>query len=700
MSEVTTDNLTLTAAERWAMTTDLPAREFHFEALLEAGKGRAFDVVIITAGKSHNSVENAPLYYSEDLLTRSASLFEGAMVNAQRFGEQFDHIWDDDVEKSDFAGNTVGVLEGVHFADGALRARLLLHEGADFMAGLLKLSTERETPLVGLSIDAKGSVEFTAIEGVGDVANVTELAPGPSVDIVSRPAAGGEIVRLAASIRKEFLMPEEQKKETPPAEVIPAKEGVIDLDAERARLLKESEEAMVKQRESFAADMKEMQEKSACGLLLERKLASCGLSENATVEIRESFDGSVFQEDTLDEKIERFRAIEAIADTSGTVSLPAKMELGTEPRDRMNVALDHLFLRNSFAETRIPAEEALKEAGLDPIWSLHKFCQETCGFDLRDMTGTAPKRMKLTESLTTSSWTDIFADRMNRALLKSFASNDWTEWRNIVSIQSLSDFRVQHSIRMGGFANLPDVSEGANYLALTSPGDEEHEWTPKTTGGTEALTRRMVLADDVGAIGRIPTSLAYAASRTLYEFVFDLITIAGQPTMDYDSTALYDAGRTDGNLGTTALSAAEVLVVWKAMAKYTDLTSGKRIGVTPRFVCVPVDLWKTATDLFVTPTAEKAPGFATDESFVKGIGIRPVLVRHWTNTGDHFYIADPAVVPGFLLGFVGGRQEPELFVQDNQNFGSVFDRDSITYKIRHEYGGSPVDHRAFYAENV
>jgi hypothetical protein len=47
------------------------------------------------------------------------------------------------------------------------------------------------------------------------------------------------------------------------------------------------------------------------------------------------------------------------------------------------------------------------------------------------------------------------------------------------------------------------------------------------------------------------------------------------------------------------------------------------------------------------------------------------------------------------IGFFGGREEPELFVQDAPNVGSLFSNDVITYKIRHIYGGGVLDFRGF-----
>ena len=110
--------------------------------------------------------------------------------------------------------------------------RLVLHEGAGFMRGLLEQSITRTPPLVGLSIDAMGDYEFSVHEGE-EVAAVTVLSGPASLDIVSRPAAGGEIVRLAASIHKEKHMEPPVEPVIKPAPTPPP----VDEDAMEIRIL-------------------------------------------------------------------------------------------------------------------------------------------------------------------------------------------------------------------------------------------------------------------------------------------------------------------------------------------------------------------------------------------------------------------------------------------------------------------------------
>jgi hypothetical protein len=58
------------------------------------------------------------------------------------------------------------------------------------------------------------------------------------------------------------------------------------------------------------------------------------------------------------------------------------------------------------------------------------------------------------------------------------------------------------------------------------------------------------------------------------------------------------------------------------------------------------------------------------------------------------------MTPTLEVGFYQGRQDPELFTQADPSVGSVFNADKITYKIRHVYSGTVLDHRGLYRGNA
>jgi len=248
-------------------------------------------------------------------------------------------------------------------------------------------------------------------------------------------------------------------------------------------------------------------------------------------------------------------------------------------------------------------------------------------------------------------------------------------WKKVAVTGSVSDFRTQERIRIGGYGNLPGVAQGAGYQPLATPGDEKATYAVTKRGGTEDVTLEAIKNDDVQALRRIPLELALAAKNTLYEFVFDFYRT--NPVI-YDTKALYHVDH--GNLFTAALSATEFAAHRLAMLKQTRAGSGKRLATAPVAILVPFELQETAYDLFVRNQN-------LDKTFVQSINPEVIPVSYWTDGNDWVTVGDQNILPALQIDFLDGREDPELFVQDMPNVGSMFSNDKTTYKIRHIYGG-------------
>jgi hypothetical protein len=454
--------------------------------------------------------------------------------------------------------------------------------------------------------------------------------------------------------------------------------------------LAESEAKHKAEIERLQSAAQEAEKKVACTRLLEAKLQTANLPSKSVGLVRDALTGRVFEEKDVDAAIARVREALAEVDPTGRVVAP-DVKVGKERRDRYDLAVEHFFLQGTRFEG--PAEKRLRESGVEPFTFFSEMFEEITGSKVQHFQfGSRLQRERLQESLLTSSWDVIFGDNMNKALITIASDPQDQDWRKVVKVVPLSNFLTQHRIRYGGYGNLPVVPEGADYTALTSPADEEQTYTPKKYGGTEDLTWEMMLNDEVGAIRDIPNRLAVSWRRTLKEFVFDMLTFSGMPTMGYDSVALFNAA-SHSNYTTAALANSALLAARLSMAQQSELTSAKRIRVIPRFLLVPTDLEVTAYQL-VRPFGEGPPGSSTDDSFIKNrMGLELIVVDYWTDATDWVLMAEPSVYPVLEIGFIGGRQTPEMFTQDNASFGSMFDADKIVYKIRGAWGGTAVDHR-------
>jgi hypothetical protein len=281
------------------------------------------------------------------------------------------------------------------------------------------------------------------------------------------------------------------------------------------------------------------------------------------------------------------------------------------------------------------------------------------------------------ESIASTTFGDALGDSITRRMQAVYTGlTNLDSWKKVATWGPVNDFRTQERVRIGGYGNLPAVAQGDPYAALTSPGDDKATYAVTKRGGTEDVTLEAIKNDDVQALRRIPVELALAAKNTLYEFVFDFFR--SNPTI-HDAKALYHADH--ANLFTVALSAAEFAAHRLAMLKQTRTGSGKRLATGPASILVPFELQELAFNLFVRNQN-------LDKTFVQTINPDVIPVDYWTDATDWCTVASPTVLPVLEIGFLDGREDPELFVQDTPNQGSMFSNDKLTYKIRHIYGGA------------
>lgn len=651
--------------------------------------GQAWEVTIIQAGTSLNGV-----YYSDAVLRESAPLFDGARIFVK---SDIEHIKGSANAKD--VRQLVGWVEAPRFVEGAAAdtgrtvATIRLPGLPEETRNLLVEATKAgRNDLVGLSIDATGAASMRLVEGkkVRAAKSITRV---DSVDLIVEPGAGGRLVRLVeaapapispseVSMREKLL---QQLKEKAPA-------AYAKIDVNTAT----DDEVITAYREAFvqthttttapssplatsnaggdgAADVLEqvrmiearMQARSIIGASTLPDAAKDKLLTDFTTRAR-------FTEADVKAAIEGERTYLARFVESGRVNLSGlSVDIQVEDRSQKMAEMLDAFFDPAHKDHR--AVGSFKEAYIEftgdrQVTGQYANCDKA---RLRESAGA-----NFREALDSTSWADALGNSITRRMQVVYAGEtDLQNWRKVASVGRLSDFRTQERVRIGGYGNLPAVAEGGAYAALGSPSDDKATYAASKRGGLETVTREMILNDDVNAIRRIPVELALAAGNTLYEFVFDFYRT--NPVI-WDTVALYHG--THANLFTAALDAAQFATHRLAMVKQTRAGSAKRMGLTPATVLVSFENQETAYNLFVRNQN-------LDKTFVQTINPEVIVVPYWTDANDWCTVADKNKFPVLEIGFLNGQEDPELFVQDMPNVGSMFSNDKLTYKIRHEYGG-------------
>ena len=340
-------------------------------------------------------------------------------------------------------------------------------------------------------------------------------------------------------------------------------------------------------------------------------------------------------------------------------------------------------------ETQFEKVAQMLEAFFDPGNKDHKHAGsfKECYIQItgdKNVTGNIKNcdQARMREALDSTTFPDALGDSIARRMIALYNAPDmYSLWRRIVTIGRAGDFRTQERIRIGGYGDLPAVAEKANYPELASPTDEKATFAVSKRGGTESVTLEMIKNDDVSVIRQIPNKLSRAAKRTLAKFVFDFIK---DGPVIYDGVAFFHA--THNNLFTAALADASFAAHRLAMKNQTEMDSGDPLGIPPKFLLVPDELEQTAFDMFRRDTNN-------DETFVQTLKPEVIPVWYWTDANDWATMADPNDIPTIEIAFLDGEEEPALFIQDNPTSGSMFANDSLTWKIRHIYGGAVADYR-------
>ena len=705
-------------------------------AVTEAAAGGEWDVRVIAEGKSLNGN-----VYTREALEQGADVFDGVKVyvyELPRSGK--DHLPDDiKGQVGNGAGllrNFVGTVEGV---------RHEIREGVSGLYGTLKLiapwarSLFQEAwaagkrNLFGFSIDA--------LARRNEAGDVVEFAPNPTLDIVDHPAAGGELLRLVASIQKQEPAMSDSTGDTAAVTPEPAPAAVVDVDRVA--------EAVT------AAVQANAEHRMACSDAINDTLTDSGLKTAAVKRLRESLRPQTFE--TVEAAKEATTAaidaereyIVAVSDAPAIVGAGTErhIEAGNDELDTFQTRLDATLMDRPIKTDKglIAGFSGYREAwhqwtglvgdkdargrsmgrniGLDA--NAHSVLGTLNGFagtPYSRQYGALAESMKpgggfrrAQEAIITTTFGQAWGDSVTRALIANFNLDAFQDWRKVVSkFGSVSDFRTQRRQHLGGFANLSSVSEGGTYTDLTNPADTEETFAPVKYGNTFNISMESILNDDIGVVQALVQSLGRAAVRTLREDVLDLVT-TDNPTMGEDAVALYSTARTgtvQDNLTTAALTGAalrDIRISMRDKQAYGNTAETLGNANLPKILIVPNELEAQATAFIDSTVAIMEPDATAampadanatvpNQPWIRQLDL--LVYDELTNAGDYFLMADPMLAPTVEVDFLNGRQEPEVFVQNEATNGANFTADTVTYKIRHIWARAVLDYRSFHQADV
>jgi hypothetical protein len=219
-------------------------------------------------------------------------------------------------------------------------------------------------------------------------------------------------------------------------------------------------------------------------------------------------------------------------------------------------------------------------------------------------------------------------------------------------------------------------------------GEEHYSQQIETYGKMFALTRKMLINDDLGALSDIPHYIGIGAADTINDLVWK--TFLNSKTED--TKTLFHADHKNilpnTNLDIDGLTAAELAFSLQERKK------GRPLGIKAKFLLVPISLKVKAEVLMKSLTLDGATVLSGNVNPHSGkfeiISSSYLQAASFVGSSDKnwFLLADPNRLPVLEIAFLSGKQNPTIERAD-----ADFNTLGIQFAGFHDFGVSPQDYR-------
>ncbi|QRI65863.1 Mu-like prophage major head subunit gpT family protein [Shinella sp. PSBB067] len=248
-----------------------------------------------------------------------------------------------------------------------------------------------------------------------------------------------------------------------------------------------------------------------------------------------------------------------------------------------------------------------------------------------------------------------------------------------------TDFKSMHRVQLGEAPQLLEVGESGEFKRGTL-GESKESYKVKTYGRVVAITRQVLINDDLDAFTRIPAMYGNSIAQLESDVVWGIIT--SNPAMA-DGTALFHANHKNLSGTGAALDVTSVGAARAAMAKQTGLDKKTVLNIRPAFLIVPASLELKAEQLVAQNLIPAASANVVPQSIRT---LSPISEpRLDTASETAWYLAaSPNQIDTIEYAYLEGQQGAYIETRNG------FDVDGVEIKCRLDFGAKAIDWRGLY----
>ena len=391
-------------------------------------------------------------------------------------------------------------------------------------------------------------------------------------------------------------------------------------------------------------------------------------------------DGLVARGVSLDEA--RGMLIDQAADQDNEVETRSQITLGGQDERQTRFSAVESALLHRFEPERYQLSDAAREWRGYSLIELARSFLETEGQRLR---GLSRDEIATRALHSTSDFPEILAAVTNKTLRDAYEAAPRT-FMPIARRTSASDFKDINRLQLGEAPQLEKVNESGEFKRGTM-GEAKERYRVETYGKVMAITRQVIINDDLDAFTRVPSLFGTSAATLESDVVWGIIT--DNPAMG-DGTALFHANHKNLTAAGTALDVANLGKARTAMAKQTGLDGKTILNIRPIMLVVPSSLELTAEQLIAqnlvpAKSADVVPGSIRSLAVIAEPRLDPA-----SGAVPWYLFASPAAIDTIEYAYLDGQDG--VFIETRNGF----DVDGLEIKARLDFGAKAIDWRGIH----
>ncbi|MCA8932075.1 MAG: Mu-like prophage major head subunit gpT family protein [Rhodospirillaceae bacterium] len=280
---------------------------------------------------------------------------------------------------------------------------------------------------------------------------------------------------------------------------------------------------------------------------------------------------------------------------------------------------------------------------------------------------------------TTSDFPLLLEAAANKVLLDRYQAAAPT-YRMWAAQRDFNDFKPAKFLRLGDFPAFAETEEEGETAFGTMSENRESVTAGEFTSGIK-ISRKAMINDDLGALGDFGALIATRAAQHENTLAYTLIASDG-PTLS-DAAKMFTTGRGNKASSASTVDITNVALAVKAMRGFTT-ADGVLLNIAPKYLVVGPAKEVVARQLLATITPTKASDVNPFSGAYELVVDANIAGNAW------FLMADPAMVPSVVFGYVAGATGPQIRTEID------FDTRKLVVAAGLDFGVGAIDWRGAY----